>query len=195
MKKLLIVIDAQNDFITGALRNEEAIKSLPNLIKLINSHDGTIIATHDTHFSKIQIKAGWPPADNQCIAYENSLEGQKLPVPHCIKLTDGWELEPSVCKACSEKNNEGAVRFHCIDKYTFGYKDWEKYLKFYEFDEIVIAGYCTDICVVSNALLLRSIYPNKKITVIENACAGVTPETHKAAIDVMRMCQIDIDTI
>lgn len=193
-KKLLIVIDAQNDFITGALANPEAQKNLPNLVKLINKHDGTVIATHDTHFNELQVKTQWPPMEHS-IVYEESMEGKKLPVPHCIKLSEGWEIAPTVLEALQKKNNDGMYKFHAIDKYTFGYKDWEKYLKFYEFDEIVIAGFCTDICVVSNALLLRAIYPNMPITVIENACAGTTPENHAAAINVMKSCQIDIDNI
>lgn len=193
-KKLLIVIDAQNDFITGALRNEEAIKVLPNLVKLIDAHDGTVIATHDTHFNDLQVSAAWP-GDKTVVAYEKSLEGQKLPVPHCIKLTEGWDLAPTVAEALTKKNTDGMLKFHAIDKYTFGYKNWEEYLKFYDFDEIVIAGFCTDICVISNALILRAIYPNKKITVIANASAGVTPEKHAAALNVMQSCQIDIDNV
>jgi len=193
MSKLLVVIDAQNDFITGALRNECAIKAMPNLIKLINEHDGQIIATHDTHFNKLQVSSNWPPESG--ISYEESLEGQKLPVPHCIKLTEGWELEPAVLAACTAKNTDGKINFRSIDKYTFGYLGWKDYLAFKVYadvDEIVIAGFCTDICVVSNALILRATYPNKKITVVANACAGVTPETHEAALATMKMCQIDV---
>ena len=188
-KKLLIVIDAQNDFITGALRNEDAIRNLPNLVNLIKEHDGTVIATRDTHFSKEQIK-GWPMEPG--VAYEDSLEGKLLPVTHCIKGTTGWEIAPTVLEALEEKNTDGMKKFHVIDKLTFGYKNWENELKFYDFDEILIAGYCTDICVVSNTLALRAIYPNMKITVDASCCAGVTPETHKAALTTMKMCQIDV---
>lgn len=191
-KKLLLVIDAQNDFITDALRNEEAIRTLPNLVKLINEHDGTVIATRDTHFSKEQVdNTKWPPADN-AVAYEDSLEGQKLPVTHCIKGTTGWQIAPTVLEALEAKNANGMKKFHVIDKLTFGYKNWEHDLKFFDFDEIVIVGYCTDICVVSNTLALRAIYPNMKITVDASCCAGVTPETHKAALTTMKMCQIDV---
>lgn len=191
-KKLLLVIDAQNDFITDALRNEEAIRTLPNLVKLINEHDGTVIATRDTHFSKEQVdNTKWPPADN-AVAYEDSLEGQKLPVTHCIKGTTGWQIAPTVLEALEAKNANGMKKFHVIDKLTFGYKNWEHDLKFFDFDEIVIVGYCTDICVVSNTLALRAIYPNMKITVDASCCAGVTPETHKAALATMKMCQIDV---
>lgn len=188
-KKLLIVIDCQNDFITGALRNEEAIRKLPNVVKLIKKHDGTVIATRDTHFTKEQTKA-WPMEPG--VAYEDSLEGQLLPVTHCIKGTTGWEIAPTVLEALEEKNTNGMKKYHVIDKLTFGYKDWEKELKFYDFDEIELCGFCTDICVVSNTLLLRAIYPNKKITVNGNCCAGVTVDTHKAALATMKMCQINV---
>lgn len=191
-KKLLLVIDAQNDFITDALRNEEAIRTLPNLVKLINEHDGTVIATRDTHFSKEQVdNTKWPPADN-AVAYEDSLEGQKLPVTHCIKGTTGWQIAPTVLEALEAKNANGMKKFHVIDKLTFGYKNWEHDLKFFDFDEIVIAGYCTGICVISNALILRAIYPNMKITIDASCCACVTPESHKAALATMKMCQIDV---
>lgn len=191
-KKLLLVIDAQNDFITDALRNEEAIRTLPNLVKLINEHDGTVIATRDTHFSKEQVdNTKWPPADN-AVAYEDSLEGQKLPVTHCIKGTAGWQIAPIVLEALEAKNTDGMKKFHVINKYSFGYKNWENELKFYDFDEIVIAGYCTSICVISNVLILRAIYPNMKITVDASCCACVTPESHKVALTAMKMCQIDV---
>lgn len=188
-KKLLIVIDCQNDFITGALRNEEAIRKLPNVVKLIKEHDGTVIATRDTHFTKEQTKT-WPMEPG--VAYEDSLEGKLLPVTHCIKGTSGWEIAPTVLEALEEKNTNGMKKFHVIDKLTFGYIDLPQYLKFYDFDEILIAGYCTSICVISNALILRAIYPNMKITVDASCCACVTPESHKAALTAMKMCQIDV---
>lgn len=191
-KKLLIVIDCQNDFITDALRNEEAIRKLPNVVKLIKEHDGTVIATRDTHFTKEQVdNTKWPPADN-AVAYEDSLEGQKLPVTHCIKGTEGWQIAPTVLEALEAKNANGMKKFHVIDKLTFGHIALPQYLKFYDFNEILIAGYCTGICVISNALILRAIYPNMKITVDASCCACVTPESHKAALTAMKMCQIDI---
>lgn len=191
MNKLLIIIDAQNDFITGALRNEEAIKALPALINKIKQHEGVVIATHDTHFNEIQCSSNWPPVDN-AIPYEKTLEGQKLPVSHCIKLTEGWEIEKDVLAACTAKDNEPPKEFFAIDKYTFGWDGWKEYLKQFKFDEIEMTGFCTDICVVSNALILRSIFPNMKITVDAACCAGVTPESHKAALLTMKMCQIDV---
>lgn len=183
MKKLLIVIDAQNDFITGALRNEEAIKTLPNLIKLIEEHNGTIIATRDTHYID---------TNEEHIGYNDSLEGKLLPVQHCITNTNGWQIEENVLKVLNSKNEGWQQKFHIINKKSFGYDHWREELKFYNFDEIVIAGYCTDICVVSNTLILRALYPNIPITVVSNACAGVTPEKHNAALETMRSCQINI---
>lgn len=190
-KKLLICIDVQNDFITGALRNEDAIRTLPTLIEKIKQHEGDIIATHDTHFSKIQVASNWPPAPIS-YTYEESLEGQKLPVPHCIKLTEGWEIEKNALAAMTDKNATPPKNFFAIDKYTFGWDGWKDYLKAFTFDEIEIVGYCTDICVVSNALILRALFPNMKITVDAACCAGVTPESHKAALLAMKMCQIDV---
>lgn len=190
-KKLLIVIDCQNDFITGALRNEDAIRTLPALIAKVKAHAGDIIATHDTHFNDIQCSANWPPADN-AQPYEKTLEGQKLPVPHCIKLSEGWEIEKEALAAMTDKNANPPKNFFAVDKYTFGWDGWKEYLKQFKFDEIELVGYCTDICVVSNALILRSIFPNMKITVDAACCAGVTPESHKAALLTMKMCQIDV---
>lgn len=190
-KKLQIVIDAQNDFIDGALANPEAQKKIPNLVARIKAHDGIVIATHDTHFNELQVKTAWPPEDHAFV-YEETLEGKKLPVPHCIKLSEGWEINKDVLAALQEKNAT-EHKFFAIDKYTFGYNDWKKYLADFDFDEIEIFGFCTDICVVSNALILRALFPNMKITCVENCCAGVTPELHKAALDVMRSCQIDVE--
>ena len=92
----------------------------------------------------------------------------------------------------NEKNANGQKKFFAIDKYTFGWTGWKDYLKDFEFDEIEIFGFCTDICVVSNALMLRAIYPNMKITVVENCCADCTPELHEAALKVMQQCQITV---
>lgn len=190
-KKLQVLIDGQKDFIDGVLRNEDAIKRLPNLKARIRNHDGVTIATHDTHFNKIQVESNWPPAEG--IVYENSYEHKFDGLPaHCIKLTEGWEIHPELLEVLNEKNANGQKKFFAIDKYTFGWTDWKDYLKDFEFDEIEIFGFCTDICVVSNALMLRAIFPNMKITVVENCCAGCTPELHEAALKVMHQCQITI---
>lgn len=190
-KKLQVLIDGQKDFIDGVLRNEDAIKRLPNLKAHIRNHDGVTIATHDTHFNKIQVESNWPPAEG--IVYENSYEHKFDGLPaHCIKLTEGWEIHPELLEVLNEKNANGQKKFFAIDKYTFGWTGWKDYLKDFEFDEIEIFGFYTDICVVSNALMLRAIFPNMKITVVENCCAGCTPELHEAALKVMHQCQITI---
>ena len=174
MKKILIVVDMQNDFIDGALYNAEGVKIVPNVIEKINGFDGDIIATFDTHYGD----------------YLSTLEGKKLPVEHCILGTKGHELNEGVKKALENKN--------CVymTKYTFGTFKIAEYIKAnYERDgfEIELIGLCTDICVVSNALILRAAFPNAVIKVDPSCCAGVTVESHNAALMTMRACQIDIE--
>lgn len=188
--KALFVIDVQNDFLTGALANPRAVKKLPNIVEKIKNHDGLIFATHDTHFNKIQVESNWPPESG--VVYEESLEGQKLPVPHCIKLTEGWEIEPTVLAALQEKNKDGHKKFFSVDKYTFGKKDWEQYLKFFEFDEIEVCGFVSSICVLANTILLRAIYPNKKIIVDVNCIEDLDDEGQAATIKCLKMQQIDV---
>ena len=167
--KLLIVIDVQNDFITGALRNEEAIKRVPNIVEEIKNTDAdVIIATQDTHFSN----------------YLETQEGRRLPVPHCIEGTYGWQIEDSVQEALNSRN-----ALHPIQKNSFGYAYWNREMKY---DEIELIGYCTDICVISNAMILKAICPEAKIAVKESCCAGVTKESHDIALKTMQTCHIDI---
>lgn len=182
-KTLLAVIDVQPDFITGALPNPEAQASLPKVRAVVKNHKGAIAATQDTHFKE-------PTARDGAILpkYEESLEGEKLPVAHCIEGTEGWEIEASV-KELIEKNPKHTY----IKKYTFGYTGWKQIAEAY--DTIVLVGYCTDICVISNALVLRALFPNKRIVILEDACAGVTIESHKAALLTAKMCQIDVATV
>lgn len=165
--RTLIVVDVQNDFVTGSLGTPEAQAIIPNVKKKIAEYRGRndkIIFTQDTHYND----------------YLKTNEGKHLPVPHCIKYTDGWQIVDNLCN----KNN-------CkIRKQTFGYLDWSSFIS--HNDEIEIIGLCTDICVISNALILKAMFPNIKITVDASCCAGVTPKTHKSAIEVMKMCQIDI---
>ena len=180
-KKILLVIDVQNDFITGALRNEEAIKKLPNIVKLIETEKfDKICVTMDTHDKN----------------YLNTLEGQKLPVEHCIAGTDGWQMAKDVADAMVFQNISPTT----FQKSTFGsvpmasqiYASLSNdiaHMKDYEF---TIVGFCTDICVISNALLLRAYLPNNKITVLRDCTAGVTPDTHEAALKTMEMCQIEV---
>lgn len=170
--KVLVVVDMQNDFITGALANIEGQKIIPAMVDYIKNFDGDIIATLDTHY------------DN----YLETMEGKKLPVPHCIKETEGWRLVPDIADAIK---NKAVMMFK---KETFGSTDLADYIAdFYDADvEIEICGVCTDICVISNALVIKATIPNRKITVLKDLCAGVTPESHETALKAMAACHIDI---
>ena len=179
-KNILVVIDVQNDFITGSLRNEEAIKKVPNIVKRINEFNGdAILYTMDTHTP----------------SYMATKEGQKLPFIHCVKGTQGWEIEPSVMEAIDEAKNRG-INVVRIEKPTFGSfrlpEEIRRVVRGSEVD-IEFVGFCTDICVVSNALMTKAAYYSKgNIKVVEDCCAGVTPESHEAALTTMKMCQIDV---
>lgn len=170
--KTLIVIDMQKDFIDGALGTKEAQAIVPAVIAKIaaaKAAGDNVIFTRDTHGPN----------------YLDTMEGKFLPVPHCITGTDGWKIP-------SEIDDTECVH---IDKPNFGYYGWDSlYLSslFERSDEIELIGLCTDICVVSNALILKSVFPEIPISVDVKCCAGVTPESHAAAIATMRMCQIQI---
>lgn len=182
--KILVLIDVQNDFIDGALRNEEAIKKVPNIVNKIKNFDGDLIyLTRDTHDSD----------------YLETNEGKKLPVPHCLRNTEGWEINKDVMDAVENSR----IPFITRDKYTFGSNeidaDIERWLDNANYDlsadtiEFDICGFCTDICVVSNALILKAnFYDWADIKVDSSCCAGVTPESHDAALTTMKMCQIDV---
>ena len=183
MKKVLIVVDMQNDFIDGALGTKEAQAIVPNVKKKIEEYKARgdkIIFTRDTH------------QDN----YLETNEGKLLPVKHCIENTDGWEI--------SKELNTLLATF-IINKPNFGYIDWVDYLSEFNIDDstdgyvmieapekIELVGLCTDICVISNALILKALYPETEIAVDASCCAGVTPESHKAALTTMKMCQINV---
>lgn len=165
MKKTLIVVDMQNDFIDGSLGTREAqaiVGKVKDKIKSYQENHGEIIFTRDTHTKD----------------YLNTNEGKHLPVEHCIVGTEGWRIADGL---------EIADAVY-IDKPTFGYMDW----KHYNLEEVEIVGLCTDICVVSNALIIKATYPEINVTVDASCCAGVTPETHKAALDIMKMCQVNV---
>lgn len=173
MKNFLIVVDMQNDFVDGALGTSEAVAVVPHVVRKIKEFDGDIFVTYDTHF------------DN----YMDTAEGKKLPVPHCIKGTEGWQLNEAVQTALSEK------KYTPVEKFTFGSVDLPKLIGRSAGDEdftVELVGLCTDICVVSNALLLKANYPESTISVDASCCAGVTPATHNASLETMKMCQIDI---
>lgn len=180
-KKILVVIDVQNDFIDGALYNEVAKARIPNIIKKINEFDGEhILITKDTH------------NDN----YMKTSEGMNLPVPHCIKGTDGWELNKEVQAAIGAKN----VTVTTIEKPTFGSWELVSVMRAISeaFDcpiEVEMIGFCTNICVVSNAIMIKTALfdkTNVSLTIDSNCCAGVTSEKHEAALEVMRSCQINV---
>lgn len=174
MKKTLIVIDMQNDFVTGVLGSKEAVAILPNVKKKINEH---IAAGHEVIFTR----------DTHGDGYLETNEGKHLPVTHCIEDTHGWEIVDGLCpESCL-----------IIDKPTFGWTEWWTLKGMFgasagEHCEIEIIGVCTDICVVSNALILKAYFPETNITVDASCCAGVTPESHAAALATMKSCQINV---
>ncbi len=171
MRKILIVVDMQNDFIDGALGTPEAIKIVEAVKAKIASFDGEIIYTRDTH----------------PISYLQTQEGKNLPVEHCIKGTRGWEIKEEIYAS-----GEGKI----IDKPTFGSSELFAYLRAEneaeQIDEITLIGLCTDICVISNAMGIKAFLPEVKIIVDSHCCAGVTPESHENALSAMKMCQIEI---
>ena len=165
MKKTLIVIDMQNDFVTGVLGTPEAAAILPKVkakIQAARAAGQEILFTRDTH------------GEN----YAETQEGKRLPVPHCIRGTHGWELVPGLWE-------EGE---RIIDKPSFGYTGWGKLA----LEEVELIGVCTDLWVVSNALLLKAAFPEIRVGVDAACCAGVTPEAHRAALAVMKSCQVEV---
>jgi len=181
--KLLIVVDAQNDFIDGALRNEEAIKKVPNLCEEIRNFEGPIIFTQDTHFEN---------------DYFKTQEGKKLPIIHCVKNTKGWYINDDILNAWFDHSE---LYPFVLEKYSFGEYSWGSYLTsifgnngwdLNDLEEIELIGFCTDICVISNAMILKALFPDVVIKVKESCCAGLTPEKHEHALDVMQSCQIEI---
>ena len=165
MKKTLIVVDMQNDFIDMALGTPEAVAIVPKVKEKIYSYiakGDEVIFTRDTHFEN----------------YLQTAEGKKLPVPHCIKGTKGWQIADGLYV-------EGC---RIIDKPNFGWPNWKDEV----LEDVELIGLCTDICVVSNALIIKATFPDATVKVDRNCCAGVTVATHEAALKTMAMCQIDI---
>ncbi len=163
--KYLIVVDMQVDFITGSLGSKLAEAIVPNVVEKVKNFEGKVIFTRDTHFEN----------------YMNTQEGKKLPVEHCIKNTDGWQICDELKPYASE----------VIDKITFGSVDLPDILKD-DVEEIELCGLCTDICVISNAMILKATFPEVKITVDSNCCAGVSVESHNTALDAMKAVQIEV---
>lgn len=173
MKRFLIVVDMQKDFVDGALGTAEAVAVVPAVVRKIETFDGEIFATFDTHDE----------------GYMQSSEGRHLPVPHCIRMTDGWQLDASVAAALEQRG------YTAVEKPTFGSVDLPRRIADAAAGEdftLEIIGLCTDICVVSNALLLKASFPEAEIRVDAACCAGVTPAKHEAALETMRSCQIEV---
>lgn len=167
MKKILIVVDMQKDFINGSLGTKEAQDIVPKVMEKIKAYKDAgdeVVFTLDTHYDD----------------YMDTLEGKNLPVLHCIKGTEGWELQ-------EELDGFEGKRF---EKVTFGSVDLAHYAASGGYDQVELVGLCTDICVISNAMLLKASMPNTPILVDSSCCAGVTPESHNNALEAMKMCQI-----
>ena len=168
MSKILIVVDMQNDFIDGALGSPEAVAIVPYVKEVIESFDGKVLFTRDTHFEN----------------YMHTQEGANLPVPHCIKGTDGWQIRAEL---------DALRTTEPIDKLTFGSSDLVEVLKKEEnVESITFVGLCTDICVISNAMVVKAFYPEVPLIVDAKGCAGVSPESHKRALEAMKVCQIKV---
>lgn len=167
--KMLIVIDCQNDFIDGVFGTKEAKEIIPNVKKKIEEYkvrDDKVIFTRDTHYGD----------------YLETNEGKYLPIEHCIYRTDGWQIS----------NQLDTTNCEIIDKNTFGYLRWYVYAIGRDIEEIELCGLCTDICVISNAMILKATFPEANIKVDASCCAGVTPESHIRALEAMKMCQINV---
>ena len=171
MQEILIVVDMQNDFIDGSLGTAEAVRIVPRVAEKIRSFPGTVLFTRDTHGPD----------------YLSSQEGQRLPVVHCVKGTEGWQIRPELQALCQSVP---------IDKPTFGSVVLgEKLLELDREEKIAsvtLVGLCTDICVISNALLVKAFLPEVPVTVDAACCAGVTPRSHLNALEAMKMCQITV---
>ncbi len=172
---VLIVVDMQNDFIDGVLGTKEAVEIVPRVVQKIRDFKGRVLYTRDTHEEN----------------YLETQEGKMLPVRHCIRGTKGWELNSEI---------EALRKEDAIDKPSFGSVEIGRMLKDMDEDlrthgregieSIILVGLCTDICVISNAMLVKAYLPEVPVIVDSNCCAGVTPESHKNALEAMKMCQI-----
>lgn len=181
MRKALIVVDMQNDFITGSLANKDAQKIVYKMADYIKDFDGDVFFTLDTHDKN----------------YLNTQEGKKLPVVHCVENSIGWGLHPIIQKAIIKKKKENKYSVERVMKETFGSIPLTACMMFQEiqkepYTDIEICGVCTDICVISNAIILKASFPEANIKVLRDLCAGVTQKSHENALKAMEACQIDI---
>ena len=171
MNDILIVVDMQNDFIDGALGTAEALAIVPKVKEKIKGSQGQVFFTRDTHQAN----------------YMDTQEGRKLPVPHCIEGSDGWQIRPEL---------EALRGTEAVDKPGFGSVQLAQLLREMNAKEpigsVTLVGLCTDICVISNAMLIKAYLPELPVKVDAACCAGVTPESHENALAAMAMCQIEI---
>lgn len=173
VQKILVIVDMQNDFVEGSLGTKEAMEATDHAVKKLKDFEGIVYVTLDTHYQN----------------YLQTAEGRKLPVVHCVRKSYGWRLHEKILNALMGR------KYNLIEKETFGstglvdeIAEWKSRGEI----EIELIGLCTDICVITNALLLKTSFPEVKISVDASCCAGVTPELHRAALKVMDSCQIDI---
>lgn len=173
-RKCLVVVDMQNDFVTGSLGTKEGEAIVGNVVDKVNNFDGEVLFTKDTH------------PEN----YLDTQEGKNLPVVHCIKDTEGWELVPELAAIVAEKG------YRVFEKPTFGSVELANYLKKKyddgELESVELVGICTDICVISNALMIKAFMPELPMKVDSSCCAGVTVAKHEAALEAMRSCQLEV---
>ena len=171
MQNGLVVVDMQNDFIDGALGTKEAIAIVPKVKEKIEKFEGTVLFTRDTHFEN----------------YMDTQEGKNLPVPHCIKDTEGWQIRAEL---------EALRTTEAIDKVTFGSSELPLKLKALHetnaIESITFVGLCTDICVISNVMVTKAFFPEIPVIVDAACCAGVTPESHSNALEAMKVCQVTV---
>lgn len=169
---VLVVVDMQNDFIDGALGTKEAVAIVPKVVDKIKNFDGTVLATRDTHQSD----------------YLQTQEGRQLPVEHCIEGTQGWDIRPEIAELLVTEP---------VNKPTFGSVNLAHTVmelnRQEAIESITLIGLCTDICVISNAMLLKAVLPEVPIIVDASCCAGVTPESHARALEAMKVCQMIIE--
>ena len=162
----------QNDFITGSLANPDAEKIVPGIVELIKNWDGVIITTQDTHSTD----------------YLEKREGKMLPIEHCIDGHDGWLIVSDIAKVLNMPKYTYAFYKNTFGSIILGTHIRDKY-----YDEIYLCGTCTDICVISNAIICKTFAPESRIVVLKDLCAGTTPENHENALKAMAQCQIDIE--